>query len=241
MKKICLLALCALAIVSCKKSNDTEQPTHLVTISFEQRIVEGHSMVRSASNDFLDIINGKTPKIVNVWLKNTDLNKTYHCASNESITLPIGNYTISAQSYTSTSDVLLHSSPLLKMSETATNIDTATDKITLNLSYHCYAVFALIDECGYVEAQRSNFADVEFPKVNKYYVGFFCYDGVIVNILPYSDSAQFSANKYTFVTTYNPTDTFAEFGKYYVVHPTKIDATTSSFDIQFPTMQEGEI
>lgn len=241
MKKIFLFAICALAIVSCKKHNDTEQPTPMVTISFEHRIVEGHSMVRSTSNDFLDIIEEQTPQSVTVWLKNTDLNKTYHCESTESITIPVGNYKVSAQSYTNLSDYLLYSKPLLKMPETATNIGTTTGKITLNLSYNCYAIFALIDECRYVEAQRSNFSDVEFPKVGKYYVGYFYHDGITIDILPYTDSSEFSANKYTFVTTYNPTDTFAEFGKYYVVHPTKIDSTTSSFDVQFPTMEEGAI
>lgn len=240
MKKVFIIAVYIIAVISCKKHNN-EQPTPMVTISFDQRIVPGHSMVRSTSNDLLDIIAEQTPTSVTVWLKNTDLNKTYHCESSESITIPVGNYKISAQSYTSLSDQLLYTKPMLKMSETATNINANTDNITLNLSYSCYAIFALIDECSYVEAQHSNFSDNEFPKVGKYYVGYFYRDGVIINILPYTDSTDFSATKIKFVTTYNPTDTFAEFGKYYVVHPTKIDATTSSFDVQFPTMQEGEI
>jgi hypothetical protein len=130
---------------------------------------------------------------------------------------------------------------MLKMSETATSINANTDKITLNLSYNCYAIFALIDECRYVESQHSNFSDIEFPKVGKYYVGYFYHDGVTINILPYTDSAEFSATTIKFVTTYNPTDTFAEYGKYYVVHPTKIDSTTSSFEVNMPTMEEGDI
>lgn len=241
MKKIIMLAICALAIVSCKKNNDTEQSTQMVTISFDQRIVSGNSMVRSTSNDFLDIIEEQTPKAVTVWLKNTDLNKTYHCESAESITIPVGNYKISAQSYTNLSDNMLYTKPMLKMPETATSINANTDKITLNLSYNCYAIFALIDECRYVEAQCSNFSDTELPKVGKYYVGYFHHDGITINILPYTDSSEFTANKYTFVTTYNPNDTFAEYGKYYVVHPTKIDSTTSSFEVNMPTMEEGEI
>lgn len=241
MKKILLFAVCFWAVAACKKHNNTEQPTPLVTISFDQRIVSGHSMVRSTTNDFLDIIEEQTPKIVTVTLKNTDLNKTYTCESSESITIPVGNYKMSAQSYTSLSDQLLYTKPMLKMYETSTSIKANTDRITLNLSYSCYAIFALVDECGYVEAQHSNFSDTEFSKVGKYYVGYFYRDGVTINILPYADSNEFSASTIKFVTTYNPTDTFAEFGKYYVVHPTKIDATTSSFDVQFPTMQEGEI
>ena len=241
MKKILLFAVCFLAVVSCKKHNNTEQPTPMVTISFDQRIVSGHSMVRSTSNDFLDIIEEQTPKIVTVTLKNTDLNKTYTCESTESITIPVGNYTMSA---TAGGDANGNSkghlkTPLIKSPSQSIIVTSATDKIMINMSYECYAIFALIDECSTCDIIWGAYSG-DAQKIGKYYVAY-AVDNVEVMLKPYADSTDFSAATIKFVTTYNPTDTFAEFGKYYVVHPTKIDATTSSFDVQFPTMQEGEI
>lgn len=240
MKKIILFALCTLAIVSCKKNND-EQPTQMVTISFEQRIVEGHSMVRSASNDFLDIIEEQTPKVVTVTLKNTDLNKTYTCQSTEQITIPVGNYTISAtaggQAFGNSKGHI--KTPLIKSSSQHIVVTSTTDKITLNMSYECYAIFALIDECSACDIIWGVYSG-DAEKIGKYYVAY-AIDDIEVRLTPYANSTDFSAATIKFVTTYNPTDTFAEFGKYYVVHPTKIDSTTSSFDVQFPTMEEGAI
>lgn len=241
MKKIILLALCALAVVSCKKDNHTELPTPMVTISFEQRIVEGHSMVRSASNDFLDIIEEQTPKVVTVTLKNTDLNKTYTCESIETITIPVGNYTMSA---TAGGQVSGYSkghlkTPLIKSPSQSVVVTSATNKITLNMSYECYAIFALIDECSACDILWGAYSG-DAQKIGKYYVAYAIED-VEVKLKPYADSTDFSATTIKFVTTYNPTDTFAEFGKYYVVHPTKIDSTTSSFEVNMPTMEEGAI
>ena len=241
MKKIILLALCALAVVSCKKDNHTELPTPMVTISFEQRIVEGHSMVRSASNDFLDIIEEQTPKVVTVTLKNTDLNKTYTCESTETITIPVGNYEISASSHSGQQvgnvGKYFYTRPSIGLSKTTTQISPRT--LSLNLTYTCYAIFALIDECSACYMYLwSDYGD--FPKVDKYYVAYAKSD-LKVALQPYENSTEFTSTVIPFVTTYDATNVFAEFGKYYVVHPQKVETSTSSFNVQFPTMQEGEI
>lgn len=245
MKKIILLALCALAIVSCKKNNDTEQPTPMVTISFEQRIVEGHSMVRSASNDFLDIIEEQTPKVVTVTLKNTDLNKTYTCESTETITIPVGNYELSAKSNNTTGSALIatyvYATPVVKLNKTTVNITTQSTKIQLNLSYDCYAIFALIDECQTCEIKAEGYQYEDMDKIGKYFVAYSAHDAIYVKLTPYSDSTNFSATENKFVTSYDAKNIFVELGKYYVVHPTKIDSTTSSFEVNMPTMEEGEI
>ena len=243
MKKIILLAFCALAIVSCKKDNDTELPTPMVTISFDQRIVSGNSMVRSASNDFLDIIESHTPKGVTVTLKNTDLNKTYTCESTETITIPVGNYEISAVSHSGQEvgnvGKYFYTRPSVGLSKTNIQISPSTQTLTLNLVFTCYAIFALIDECSacymYLWSEYGN-----FPKVNKYYVAYAKSD-LKVALQPYENSTEFTSTVIPFVTTYDATNVFAEFGKYYVVHPQKVETSTSSFDVQFPTMQEGEI
>lgn len=251
MKKIIfiLVAMC-LGVVSCKKHNeDVEVTTPMVTISFEQKLVTSNSMVRSTTNEFLDIIEEQTPKYVNVTLKNLDLDKTYTCKSSESVTIPLGNYEISAKigansfNYVIGTSGNMYSTPILSMDKTDYIITQNTKLITLNVYYSCYAVFALIDECKSCVAYYIN-NDVDFYKKGKYHIAYFNYnksEGMNVRLTPYDDSAEFITTTYIFSTTYDVNKVFAEYGKYYVIHPQKVDKTTSSFDLVLENMTEGEI
>lgn len=244
MKKLLIFAFCFLALASCQKHNNTEQPTPMVTISFDQHIVTANSMVR-LSNEYLDIINEQTPQVVTVTLKNTDLNKTYTCESTESITIPVGNYEISAASQHSSSEEIgnngkyFYTRPSIGLSKHALQISPSTQALTLNLSYTCYAIFALTDECSacymYLWRDYGN-----FPTRGKYYVAYGKKD-LNVALEPYADSTEFTSTVISFVTSYDATNTLAEFGKYYVIHPTKINTQASSFVVNLPTMEEGTI
>lgn len=236
-----------LLTIACSKDKKEDiilQQT-MVTVSFEHRIVEGNSMLRSTSNDFLDIIAEQTPKVVTITLENTDLQKTYKCQSNEQITIPVGNYTISAASQHSSSETIgnvgkyFHTKPSIGLSKSSIQITTSTNKIPLNLSYTCYAIFALIDECKSCHMYlHSEYGD--FPKKGKYYIAYGKSD-LNVQLIPYDNSSEFTSAIIRFVTSYDVTNTFAEFGKYYIIHPTRVDTATSSFDITMPEMQEGVI
>lgn len=246
MKKIIYALMLCTVLVSCKKNSGTEeQPTPTVTISFAHNIVESNSMVRSTTNDYLDIIAEQTPKVVTVTLGNTDLGKSYTCKSNEQITIPIGNYRISASASAIRHDYIIgtstsmYSKPSLTMGETFVYITEPTT-ITLNLAYDCYAVFALIDESKKCYAHYID-KEVDFLKSGKYYYAYFNKGGIDVRLLPYDDSTDFISTDYRFVTTYDTTNTYAEFGKYYVIHPTKVDKTNSTFEMNIPPMEEGEI
>lgn len=92
MKKILFVLTICFAFISCSKDDDFSKENDMVTISFNQQLVSSNSMTRSVRNEFLDIIEEQTSDYVNVTLKNLDLNKTYTCKSNETITIPIGNY-----------------------------------------------------------------------------------------------------------------------------------------------------
>ena len=240
MKKIIfiLVAVC-LCVVSCKKHNeDVEVATPMVTISFEQKLVTSNSMVRSTTNEFLDIIEEQTPSYINVTLKNLDLDKTYTCKSNESITIPLGNYEVSGYYNGSNIYNLMNSAPNLKCDNFSTNIKYDTKTITLNTYYNCYAVFALIDECKTCCYYSSNYG---FYKKNKYYVAYFESGNAVVTLTPYDDSTEFITTTYNFSTTYTIGKVYAEYGKYYVIHPQKVDKTTSSFELVLEDMTEGEI
>lgn len=242
MKKIIfiLVAVC-LCVVSCKKHNeDVEVATPMVTISFEQKLVTSNSMVRSTTNEFLDIIEEQTPSYISVTLKNLDLDKTYTCKSNESITIPLGNYEVSGY-YISAANSGYLTAPYLKCDTFNLNIKYGTKTITLNTYYNCYAVFALIDECKSCVFGGGNGSGYSFDKKGKYYVRYFDDTNITILLTPYDDSTEFITTTYNFSTTYTIGKVYAEYGKYYVIHPQKVDKTTSSFDLVLEDMTEGEI
>lgn len=244
MKKFFIL--CLMAFVMCSCDNDSVVENSMVTISFNQQMVTGLPMTRGETNDFLNIIAEQTPTYVNVTLKNLDLGKTFTCKSNESITIPIGNYEISSSNGSNTySDIaggIKFERPQLKGSRFNSTINNNTKTITLNVYYNCFAVFALIDECKSVSCPESLSSKTGFlfGKHGKYHVSYF-QNGCKVNITPYDDSNDFISTSYTFSTTYDVNKVYAEYGKYYVIHPQQVDKVTSSFTMQLPNMVEGEI
>lgn len=243
MKKFFILCLMAFVMCSCNKHNVVENP--MVTISFNQQMVTGLPMTKGETNDFLNIIAEQTPTYVNVTLKNLDLGKTFTCKSNESIAIPIGNYEISSSnesnSYTSVRGGRKFALPQLKGSTFNSTINNNTKTITLNVYYNCFAVFALIDECQSPSCPESsgNYHS-GFSKQGKYYVSYF-QNGCEVKITPYDDSNDFISTTYNFSTTYDVNKVYAEYGKYYIIHPQQVDKVTSSFTMQLPNMVEGEI
>ena len=242
MKKFFILCLIAFVMCSCDKDSVVETP--MVTISFNQQMVTGLPMTRGETNDFLNIIAEQTPTYVYVTLKNLDLGKTFTCKSNESIAIPIGNYEISSsnetKSYFNVNGGRQFTLPQLKGDTFNTTINNNTKTITLNVCYNCFAVFALIDECKSVSCHATGNTYYSFDKQGKYYVSYF-QNGCIVKITPYDDSNEFISTSYTFSTTYDVNKVYAEYGKYYVIHPQQVDKVTGSFNMQLPNMVEGEI
>ena len=239
-----VLAFC-LVFVSCSKDDDFSKENDMVTISFNQQLVSSNSMTRSDGNEFLDIIEEQTPDYVNVTLKNLDLDKTFTCKSNESITIPIGNYEISSSNETNYSNISggrKFALPQLKGSTFNSTINNNTKTITLNVYYNCFAVFALIDECKSVSCPENigSKTYISFGKQGKYYVSYF-QNGCEIKITPYDDSNDFISASYAFSTTYDINKVYAEYGKYYVIHPQQVDKTSCSFNVNITDMEEGEI
>lgn len=233
MKNILFTLLLCLSFISCGKE-DIEGTTSMVTLSFNQQIVSGNSMTR-ATNEFLEVIGEQTPKSLNVALKNLDTDKYFYCKSDETITIPIGEYEISASkidgAYIKTDNFSYYENPVLKVDTFNVTIDDETQGIKLKAYYNCYAVFSLVSECKSCSFNT---------KYGDYYVGYFR-DNADITLTPYDDSEQFIETTFNFSTTYDSNKVFAEYGKYYVLHPNKSDKTTPSFDITLNGMEGGEI
>lgn len=246
MKRFIFIMAFCLLFISCEKEVMTED-TSMVTISFSQQIVQGNSMVRSGnSNDFLNIIASQTPSYINVTLKNLDLDKTFTCKSNETITIPIGNYEISAEKDSdkvsgSTSQGInydIYVNPNLKCDKFNYNITKETN-ITLNAYYNCYVIFALVDECKKC-TEVNNLYNATLNKINNYYVGYFKHSSLQINLTPY-DNTEYFETIFNFSTMREDNKILVEYGKYYVLHPQKINKTNSLFDLNIINMTEGNI
>lgn len=227
MKKILFMVMLCVSLISCTDGEDIKP---MVTLSFSQQVVSGSSMTRATTNEFLDIIEEQTPDYLNVALKNTDLGKTFYCKSNETITIPIGNYEISGDKidgcYIKTDNLSYYNKPILKIDKFTAKIDNETQSIKLDAYYNCYALFALTDEC-----KLCSFTETH----GKYYVAYFNGDAN-VTLTPYEDSEEFIETTFELSPLTN-----VDCGKYYVLHPNKSDKTNPSFDFNVGGMEGGEI
>lgn len=233
MKKFIFISIFCLTMMSCAKLTT---PSEMVTISFTEKYVESHTITRADGNVYLNTIALHTPDYVNVSLTNKDSGETFTCKSNESITVPNGTYDVSAE-YVSTD----YTEPFLKSNSVNTEITKETSSIELDIFYDCYAVFALTDECKscYYEKPGTLY-EIPFTKTDGVFVGYFN-DNRTINLTPVDDNDDYVNTTYQFSTAKEDGKVYAEYGKYYVVHPSPNPNTTSSFITQMPTMTEGEL
>lgn len=231
MKKFLILLAIAFTGIACNEVATIEET--MVSITFNRQLVSGHQMTKAEENTFLQIIAEQTPNYVNITLTNTDSDAVFTCSSNESITIPTGNYNISAE-YIGTE----YEEPSLKCNAFNIDITSETSIVTLNTYYNCYAIFALTEECVCRYIKPATLYEIVLPKYENYYIGYFTDDRTFT-LDPIND---------TFVdTTYEMSlsdvdgKTYAEFGKYYVLHPDGNPNVSSSFTITLPPMVEGEL
>lgn len=257
MKKIFtfIFTLCVLVCSCSKELLNTE--SEMVTISFEQVMVTGNPMVRSEPNEFLDIIEELTPKVVEVTLKHKTYGNVFTCKSNESITIPKGEYEITAKAggdtkynHTHTNSVpgwtayytySLFRNALIYYEDTITISDDSN--IVLKMSYNCCCIIGKKEEgnCYSYLARYESF-DGNKHELNlykdEYYIVFYnreysCEKDVYFSI-------EVDENPYT-ISVYGIIADRMQIGKYYVLHTTPVESTNNSFDMQYIPMTEGEI
>ena len=232
-KFIFIITMFCMTIMSCTKL--TDETPQVVTISFTEQFVERHSMTRG-TNDFLATIEAQTPEYVNVTLTNTETGKTFTCKSNEDVTVLSGNYNVTAE-YTA----LDYNEPSLASVPVNVDINSETSSVNLDIFYNCYAVFGLSEECFMIYYCRPNtLYEDPFTRHENLLVAFFT-DNRTINLIAHKDSDKFVDTTYEFSTTKVDGKVYAEYGKYYVVHPTPNPNTTSSFITNTPSMTEGEL
>lgn len=232
MKKI-LICFMLISLIACEKHPTMIPETEMVTLTFNECLVSSNSMTRGI-NPYLDVIQEDSPDYVIVNLRNLNTNVVYKCTSVENITIPIGDYEITAFSIEGTCNNTpcgtYYTKPFLKMDKTPIAISGVTKKINLNLYYNCYAVFALVDECA--ECNIDN-------KTDDFFIGYFVNDAHIT-ITPHNTN-EYLTTEFVFTTLENAEGIMAEYGKYYIIHPKTPDATDGAFDVEIPEMTNGMI
>ena len=180
----------------------------------------------------------------------------FTCKSNESITIPKGEYKIIAKAgedtkYNRSHTVFdqttfyytysLFKNALLYYSDTITINDNSN--IVLKMSYNCSCIIGEKEEGNcYSYLIRYKAFDGKKHELNlykdKYYIVFYnkaysCETDVYFSI-------EVDENPYT-ISVYNIRADLMQHGKYYVLHTTQVESTNNSFDMQYISMVEGEI
>lgn len=228
---ILLICICALfSFISCEKTKK-----EIVTVSFNTQISSGNSMVKSSSNEILDIISQLT-SIGSIALKNIESGKEYVVSTNETIELYEGYYDISYIDNSTLVYDTFYSTPPLLFHNHRVYISKEINVIDIQLYYDCYAIFIPIDGLKKViypgEFSNTHYLEV----VNNYFVGFFS-DGWTCLTLYHTDSD----HKSFYLTTDGEDGSIqVEKGKYYIIN-TNFEDIESIFDINLQEMVEGTI
>lgn len=128
MKRIFLFLVLCVSIISCQK-----QEVDTVSVSFNINILSGSSMVRSSSNECLDIIRSLT-QYGTITLENRKTGDIYVALSvDETIVVPEGYYDVRyVDNHTNISGIL-YSTPVMTFHTYSVYISEETAVIDINL------------------------------------------------------------------------------------------------------------
>lgn len=231
MKRIILFLVLCVSIISCQK-----QEVDTVSVSFNVNILSGSSMVRSSSNECLDIIRSLT-QYGDVILENRKTGDIHIVLSiDKTILIPEGYYDVRYVDRPTNISGILYSTPVMTFHTYSVYISEETNVIDINLYYDCYAIFVPKDECEYV-IHLGNKA-YELPVVGNYYVAFFV-DGYNA-IQLYKTKNSNERTMFTLTTDGEEGTIKVEKGKYYILHP-EYEDVESGFNINIQDMEEGVI
>lgn len=230
MKRIFLFLVLCVSIISCQK-----QEVDTISVSFNTNILSGSSMVRSSSNECLDIIRSLT-QYGNITLENRKTGDIYVASVDETIVVSAGYYDVRYTDNPTNIAGIFYSTPVMTFHTYSVYISEETNAIDINLYYDCYATFVPKDECEYVIHLGEK--AYELPIVGNYYVAFFV-DGYNV-IQLYKTKNSNERTMFTLTTDGEEGSIKVEKGKYYILHP-EYEDVESGFNINIQDMEEGVI
>ncbi len=233
MKKVLLIA--AILAVSCAKQDE------LATLSFGLKGVTEHSMTKAYVDDVQAIIASRMPETITLQLTRTKSGKHYSVATGETITLPVGEYTVTASIAPASvaafprPGMWSSSTPSISINESIT-IVAGTSSYALTPTFNCFAIAALEECASYSYKHQSATGSVTGNGIK---VGFFQWDNnyeLTVTAIPTDYDAR-DDTKFTF----GGVGVHATNGKFYVLHPDTVTTEEGGFTFDTGTWIEGNI
>lgn len=242
MKKfITILIATIVAMVALSSCSKMGTPTEYADVTFGYRMVESNSMVATkalTSSSIIGVIDSTLPLNFEVTLTSTETNEVYTTSIGETLTLPIGTYTID---YAYRPNTPTSSVPSFTIKDDNIVITKDTDKYVLNATYECLAIAYDTEDVYYITTTLTNtIDDVRQNGISLTFIPYRYGDNTIetfsVSLIPkdktkYKETTiEFGANGVNY-----------EYGKYYALRPIEVETTNSSPNINFPYWKEGDI
>ena len=237
MKKSLILTILLLA--GCA-SND-----QMVKATFCLSIESGTFPTKGIAADIAATIPASVP----LTLTNTATSAVYNVNTGESITLPIGTYSV-AGTYNPTllqgivgTTRFTSRTPKIVVSDEV-SVEAGTESYIVSASYQSFAVGVLPSEVSaWTGRFKGNIAAVEYNEGDDLHWIF-----VTGNIDPsnyfYTTITPISGSErtFTFITSGELEGAvLAEYGKWYIMHPAAPTTQSGSFTLDLPTWQEGNL
>lgn len=241
MKKIICLFLILISIISCKKETSQE----FVSVNFSYQIIEANSMVKTkvVRQEIIDIIYSKLPDEISFSLKSKETGISYTCNTKESKMLPLGDYIVTYKSNEPIYQTC--TSPTFKINQEI-SVTKDSKNIILNATYTCFAIIVDLEKINSISTNIGN-RQVNLVKFNTTGITFIpnTWNGNKISdisfILYVDNNSNYEQTTFRFTETYNKGCVLFEYGKYYIISPSEVTKSSTSFEIKYPEFIEGEI
>lgn len=230
MKKI-LILFAAILAASCTKQEE------FATLSFGVKGVEVHSFTKATADDVRALIATKIPSSVTLTLARTKTGKTYSVATGESITLPIGEYTVKG-SVTPSSTTGFPRQGMWSAETAGISINekvtvvSGTDTYALTPTFTCFAIATSEDVASFSWKHGSASGSATD-------LTFFGWDNdyeLSVTAKPTDYDAKDDA-----VFVFGGTGIQAQNGKFYILHPESVTTEEGGFTFNTGNWTEGQL
>lgn len=198
---------------------------------------------------FSEEIAATIPSAVGLVLTNTSTNVEYNVATGESITLPVGTYTVTGQHVPTATQLCYGTTKYLCKTpgitvEDEVTVEAGTANYSVAATYTGFAVGVLPSECSAwkVKIKTGSFEDVDRIEAEGLwwvfgYGSFSSTQPLDMTLVPISGS-----NFTHRLVMSNPDEnmTLVENGKWYILHPTMTTTQAGTFGLSLPPWVSGQ-
>lgn len=231
-----LLVIAGVLAIACAKETQEE----FTSIHFGMKGVEEYAITKAPSDEARALISANIPTSIDLTLTRTKTGKKYYVSLGESVTLPVGEYTVKGsvkpQSLTAfpRSGMAVAETAFLSVNEPVT-IESGVSAYTLTPIFDCFAVVGLDDVDSFT--WRHGSASGSSTEGHKVY--FFTWDNNYELSIVAKPTDYDSKDDAGFV--FGGTGVNATNGKFYIVHPESVTTEEGGFSFGSASWTEGQL